>query len=94
MLCAGPGRRVSRFRSPRAKGFAVASIVEAEVAPATAAIVVGFIRRVGPGRVLYGSDAAVATNLRPRESWAAFRRLPLTDAELATIAANVAPYLQ
>ena len=74
--------------------FDVASIVDAEISPATAAIVVGFIRGVGPRRVLYGSDAPAATNLRPRESWAAFRRLPLTDDELATIAANVAPYLQ
>jgi predicted TIM-barrel fold metal-dependent hydrolase len=74
--------------------FDVASIVDAEIAPETAAMLVGFIRQVGPGRVLYGSDAAVGTNLRPRESWAAFRRLPLSDEELATIARNVAPYLQ
>ena len=30
----------------------------------------------------------------PREAWAAFRRLPLTDKEFLTIAANVAPYLR
>ena len=74
--------------------FDVASIVDADISPATAERVVGFIRQVGPDRVLYGSDAAVGTNLRPREAWAAFRRLPLTQAEVATIASNVAPYLQ
>ena len=74
--------------------FDVASIVDADIAPATADLVVRFIRQVGPDRVLFGSDAAVGANLRPSEAWAAFRRLPLTPAELATIASNVAPYLQ
>jgi len=74
--------------------FDVASIVDADISPATAAQVVRLIRQVGADRVLYGSDAAVGTNLRPREAWAAFRRLPLTPAELMTIANNVAPYLQ
>jgi hypothetical protein len=46
-----------------------------------------------PG-VLYGSDAATGDNLRPREGWAAFRRLPLTNEEFRTIATNVAPYLR
>jgi uncharacterized protein (TIGR02246 family) len=44
--------------------------------------------------VLYGSDAAIGEDLRPRESWSAFRRLPLTDGELARIARNVAPHLR
>ena len=44
--------------------------------------------------MLYGSDAAAGDNLRPREGWAAFRGLPLTEDELARIAANVAPYLR
>ncbi|MET0210803.1 MAG: amidohydrolase family protein [Burkholderiaceae bacterium] len=74
--------------------FDVASIVDAGIAPETAEAVVGFIRRVGPARVLFGSDAAVGANLRPAEAWAAFRRLPLTRAELATIANNLAPYLR
>lgn len=74
--------------------FDVASIVDADMSPATAERVVRLIRQVGPDRILYGSDAAVGTNLRPREGWAAFRRLPLTPAELATIADNVAPYLK
>ena len=28
--------------------------------------VAGFVRAVGPARVLFGSDAAVGANLRPR----------------------------
>jgi predicted TIM-barrel fold metal-dependent hydrolase len=58
------------------------------------ALAAKLIRQVGVDRILYGSDAAVRDNLRPREGWAAFRRLPLTDSEFETIARNVAPYLR
>jgi len=51
------------------------------------------IRQIGVRRILYGSDAASAGNT-PRESWAAFRRLPLSDEEFRIIATNVAPYLR
>jgi predicted TIM-barrel fold metal-dependent hydrolase len=46
------------------------------------------IRQIGLERMLYGSDAP------PAEAWEQFRKLPLTDAELRTIAGNVAPYLR
>jgi predicted TIM-barrel fold metal-dependent hydrolase len=72
--------------------FDVASIVDRDIRPETAALVVKFIRRVGVGRVLYGTDSAQGANLRPRESWAAFQKLPLSPAEFAHIAANVPPY--
>jgi predicted TIM-barrel fold metal-dependent hydrolase len=52
------------------------------------------IRQLGVGRVLYGSDGAAATNLIPREAWAAFRQLPLSDAEFNTIGSNLAPYMR
>jgi predicted TIM-barrel fold metal-dependent hydrolase len=53
------------------------------------------IRQIGPERILYGSDAAMAGHPTPREAWAAFRTaLPLTGDELRTIANNVAPYLR
>lgn len=83
-------------REPSTKNlwFDVASIVDADISPAEADIVVGFVRAVGPTKVLFGSDAAVGTNLRPAEAWAAFRRLPLSREELAVVAANVAPYLK
>ena len=74
--------------------FDVASIVDADMSPVLAETVAGFVRAVGPARVLFGSDAAVGANLRPAEAWAAFRKLPLTRDEFAVIAANVAPYLK
>jgi predicted TIM-barrel fold metal-dependent hydrolase len=52
------------------------------------------IRQLGIDRVLYGSDGAAGGNLAPREAWAAFRTLPLTEAELDAIAGNVAPYMK
>jgi hypothetical protein len=78
----------------RSLWFDVTTVADANIAPPNAARVAQRIRQVGVGRVLYGSDAALGTNLRPRESWAAFRRIPLTDAEFARIAGNVAPYLR
>jgi predicted TIM-barrel fold metal-dependent hydrolase len=72
--------------------FDVASIVDRDIRPETAALVVKFIRQVGVGRVLYGTDSAQGANLRPREAWAAFQKLPLSPAEFAHIAANVPPY--
>jgi len=52
------------------------------------------IRQLGLARVLYGSDTAPGTAFGPREAWAAFRTLPLTEAEFRTIANNVAPYIK
>ena len=60
----------------------------------TSALLVKRIRQIGVKRILYGSDAATGTNLRPRESWEAFCRLGLSQKELKTIARNVAPYLR
>jgi predicted TIM-barrel fold metal-dependent hydrolase len=73
--------------------FDVATIADLNISAANAALAVKRIRQVGVERILYGSDAAAAGNLRPREGWAAFRRLPLTEAEFETIARNEAPYL-
>jgi uncharacterized protein len=56
-------------------------------------LVVTRIRQIGVQRILYGSDAAGPTN-QPREGWANFRKLPLTDAEFAMIAANIPPYMR
>lgn len=83
-------------KDPRTRNlwFDVASIVDRDITPELAKLVADTIRQVGTGRVLYGTDSAQGRNLRPRESWAAFRRLPLTDSEFAQIAANVPPYFQ
>ena len=74
--------------------FDVASCVDLNISTANAALVVKRIRQIGVKRILYGTDAAVGDNLRPRESWAAFRKLALTEAEFKQIAKNVAPYLR
>jgi predicted TIM-barrel fold metal-dependent hydrolase len=52
------------------------------------------IRELGVARILYGSDGAGGGNLTPREAWAAFRQLPLSEAEFLTIANNIAPYMR
>jgi predicted TIM-barrel fold metal-dependent hydrolase len=83
-------------RDPRTRNlwFDIASIVDREIKPALAKQVADTIRQVGPGRVLYGTDSAQGGNLRPRESWEAFRKLPLTEAEFTQIAGNVPPYFR
>ena len=85
-----------RRHDPRTRHlwFDVTTCVDLNISPANAALVVKRIRQVGVKRILYGSDAATGDNLRPREGWAAFRRLPLTEAEFDQIAKNVAPYLR
>jgi predicted TIM-barrel fold metal-dependent hydrolase len=81
---------------PRTKRlwFDVATVVDANISPDLADLVIRRIHQVGIERILYGSDAAAGDNLRPREGWAAFRRLPLTHDEFLRIARQVAPYLR
>ena len=54
------------------------------------------IRRIGLGRILYGSDAAATSDAPPTAlRWARLRRaLPLTNEELKVVAGNVAPYMR
>lgn len=81
-------------RDPRTSNlwFDVATVVDLDISPANAGLITRRIRQVGVERTLYGSDAALGDNLRPREGWAAFRKLPLAEEEFAQIASNVAPY--
>src|SRR5688500_11586703 len=74
--------------------FDVAGVVDTGITPVNAATVARRIRRIGVERIVFGADAPIFENLRPRESWEAFRRLPLSEAEFRRIAANVAPYLR
>jgi predicted TIM-barrel fold metal-dependent hydrolase len=91
VLAEAAGRHDPRTRQ---LWFDVASLADRDITRANADLLVRRIRQAGVERILYGSDSAVGDNLRPREAWAAFRRLPLTEAELARIAANLAPYLR
>ena len=60
---------------------------------AIAVTMAGRLRQIGMDRVLFGSD--MHPNPSPMNAWATLRRkLPLTDAEFASIADNVAPYLR
>jgi predicted TIM-barrel fold metal-dependent hydrolase len=83
-------------KDPRTRNlwFDLASNVVPENSPETSALIVRRIRQIGVKRILYGTDAATDSNLKPRESWQAFTRLELSDKELKTIARNVAPYLR
>lgn len=110
MAGSGPGWRdpaadsaLAVFAEARAAGdprtrnlwFDLASVVELDAPPETAARLALRIRQIGMDRVLYGSDMAVGGNLAPRQGWAVVRGLlPLTDDELRTIASNVAPYMR
>ena len=61
--------------------------------PQEAALLVTRMRQIGLERILYGSDGTTGGDA-PREAWAAFRTLPLSEAEFRTIATNVPPYLR
>jgi predicted TIM-barrel fold metal-dependent hydrolase len=79
---------------PRTKNlwFDVTSVT-ADLTPATAQRIVERIRQLGLQRILFGSDAPTPSNL-PRITWAAFRKLPLTESEFRTVESNVAPYMR
>jgi len=74
--------------------FDVASVIGRDITPADAAEVAQRIRQIGVARLLYGTDSAQGSNLRPREAWAAFLRMPLSAREFAQIAGNVPPYFR
>jgi predicted TIM-barrel fold metal-dependent hydrolase len=80
--------------STRQLWFDVASIAQNDTTPEAAALLARRLRQIGLRRVLYGTDSAQGDNLRPREAWAAFRKLPLTEAEFRQVAGNVAPYFR
>jgi predicted TIM-barrel fold metal-dependent hydrolase len=71
-----------------------ASFARPGLSPADARRVVRRLRQVGMERVLYGSETVVGAEVPPRDAWAAFRSLPLTEAEAARVANNVMPYLR
>jgi uncharacterized protein len=83
-------------KDPRTKRllFDVTTNVDFEISSEQANLIAKRIRQLGIGRVLYGSDAAAGGNLPPRQGWAAFRQLPLSEAEFRAIANNVAPYMR
>ena len=72
--------------------FDVATDVTAETTPANAALVARRIRQVGARHVVYGSDLSPPGG-SIRSGWDVFRdKVPLTPAELRTIALNELPF--
>jgi predicted TIM-barrel fold metal-dependent hydrolase len=59
-----------------------------------AGIIATRIRQLGVDRILYGSDGAAGPGRSPKEAWQSFTELPLSDAEIRAVAANVAPYMR
>ena len=74
--------------------FDVTGVAEVAAPPAQLGQIASRIRQIGVERVLYGSDAAASPATFPKAGWAAFSRLPLTAAEFAAIAGNIAPYMR
>jgi predicted TIM-barrel fold metal-dependent hydrolase len=83
-------------KDPRVKNlyFDTALIAPANLPPERATFVAQRIRTIGLNRILYGSDGGDPTDPPPKEQLAAFRKLPLTEAELRAIFSNVAPWLK
>ena len=81
---------------PRTKNFYfdVTTVVLPVTSAEKLALIATRLRQLGLQRILYGSDAASGGNLPPKQGWAAFRRLPLTEAEFQIIANNVPPYMR
>lgn len=73
--------------------FDVTTVVHPDIPPEHANRIAKSIRQIGLKKTLYGSDAAAGGNLAPREGWAAFHHLPLSEKEFSTIAKNLPPYL-
>jgi predicted TIM-barrel fold metal-dependent hydrolase len=73
----------------------VASMATSNTTDETLALVARRLRQFGLKRVLFASDRSPGFgNEPPKDAWAAFNRLPLTEKEFRTVAENVAPYLR
>ena len=90
---------VAAIQNPKSKiqnrvWFDLTTSAHPSNSPERTALLLKRIRQLGVKRILYGSDAAVATNLRPKESWAEVTKIGLTPEELKTIATNRPQYLR
>ena len=82
-------------KDPRMRNvwFDVTTVVHPVNPPETTVKLARLIRQIGVKRVVYGSDAPLSGNLRPKESWAEMSKLGLSEKEIKTIAGNRVPYL-
>ena len=74
--------------------FDLSLVAPADLTAERAQFVVAKIREIGLARILYGSDGGDPTDPPPKAQAEAFRKLPLSAAEVREIEANVAPYLR
>jgi predicted TIM-barrel fold metal-dependent hydrolase len=74
--------------------FDTTAVVRPNMSPDELERIAARIRQIGVKRVLYGSDAAASPLTYPKAGWAAFQRLPLTEAEFRSIASNITPYMR
>ena len=88
---------VEAIQKPRSKfgnlWFDVTTSAHPTNSPERTAILLKRIRQLGVKRILYGTDAALGTNLKPRDSWAELLKIGLTKDEVQQISKNRAPYL-
>ena len=82
-------------KDPRMRNvwFDVTTVVHPVNPPETTVKLARLIRQIGVKRVVYGSDAPLSGNLKPKESWAEMSKLGLSEKEIKTIAGNRVPYL-
>ena len=83
-------------QDPRVRNlyFDVAGITGGADSAARAPVIAIRLRSIGAKHLLYGSDGGDPTDPSPKDALEAFRKLPLTPAELRAIERNVAPYLK
>jgi predicted TIM-barrel fold metal-dependent hydrolase len=87
---------LARQDDPRMRNlyFDVASNAMAGMHPDYLAETAAAIRALGVERILFASDRpAGGPQFTIAEAWRQFRRLPLTEEEVRTVAGNAAPYL-
>ena len=73
--------------------FDLSGAIGGEGWPARAQLVADRLRALGLQRIYYGSDGGDPTDPPAKDVVAAYRQLPLTPREFATIDANLAPWL-
>ena len=84
----------SAIRNRKNLWFDITTSAHPTNSPERSAVLLKRIRQIGVKRILYGSDAPLGGNLKPRESWAQVAKLGLTPDELKTIAKNRPQYLR
>ena len=76
-------------------GYGPSEGLSGTVSAEAKAQVAGIMRRLGLGRILFGTDMPLAWNPSPRDWWRrTILTLPLTDDEIRDIADNLPPYLR